>query len=346
MRILYGVCGEGFGHSSRALSIAAFLEKQGHEVVIVTYGQAYKILRNRFKVFKVRGLHLIFKRGELQYKKTVYFNIKNFTKNLVRWKAFHKLMRDFKPELCISDMEVIVPVLSNWYKLPLISVDNQHRITNLDIKFPRKYYKDYLIARTVVSRIVSNADYYIVTSFSKTKILKKNTFIVSPVIRKEVLKLKPKIGEKILCYLTKKDSKILSVLKKIVNKKFVVYGYNINEKDRNLEFKKRETFFEDLKDCKAIIATAGFTLISEALYLKKPYLALPLKGQFEQTINALFLKQAGYGDYSENLTEHELKNFLENINIFRKKLNNYNSNNKELFVVLEKILTKIKNKES
>jgi UDP:flavonoid glycosyltransferase YjiC (YdhE family) len=39
-------------------------------------------------------------------------------------------------------------------------------------------------------------------------------------------------------------------------------------------------YLEELKACKAIIATAGFTLMSEALYLKKPYLALPLKGQF------------------------------------------------------------------
>jgi uncharacterized protein (TIGR00661 family) len=39
------------------------------------------------------------------------------------------------------------------------------------------------------------------------------------------------------------------------------------------------------------MATAGFTLISEALHLKKPYLALPMIGQFEQAINAVFLEE-------------------------------------------------------
>ena len=51
---------------------------------------------------------------------------------------------------------------------------------------------------------------------------------------------------------------------------------------------------------KAVIATAGFTLISEALYLHKPYLALPMQGQFEQELNAFQLESLGYG---KNVTE-------------------------------------------
>ena len=38
MRILYGVCGEGFGHSSRAKEIIKHLENKGHTILIITYG--------------------------------------------------------------------------------------------------------------------------------------------------------------------------------------------------------------------------------------------------------------------------------------------------------------------
>ena len=65
MKILYGVAGEGFGHSSRASVIGDYLQKKGHEIKIVTYGQAYEVLKDKFDIFKVRGLHLIFEKSVL-----------------------------------------------------------------------------------------------------------------------------------------------------------------------------------------------------------------------------------------------------------------------------------------
>ncbi len=337
MRILYGVAGEGFGHSSRALAIASYLEKKGHEVVILTYGQAYKVLKKRFKVFKVRGFRLKYKRGVLNVKKTIGYNFKYFISNIFGGKRFDRLMRTFKPDLCISDMEPIVPVLRNQYKLPLICIDNQHRLTNLQLNIPKKYYQDYLLAKLTIAAFVRKADYFIVTSFARAKILKKNTLLVPPIIREGVRKLKGRYGRKILVYLNKKDRHVLNILKKI-DEEFVVYGYGKSGRKENLLFKTRESFLSDLRDCKAIIATAGFTLASEAIYLNKPYLALPLKGQFEQMLNALFLKKAGFGEYTEYLTEEEVRDFLKNLEKYKRKLRAYNPDYDKLFKVLDKVL--------
>ncbi|MBR9692068.1 hypothetical protein GOV06_04750 [Candidatus Woesearchaeota archaeon] len=337
MNILYGVAGDGFGHSSRALIVAEFLEKKGHNVVILTYGRAVDVLKKRFKVFRVSGLFVVFVKGALKKRKTIKYNVKSISKNISGWKKFHKLMKEFKPDLCISDMEPIVPILSNWYKKPLISFDNQHRLTNLDVAVPKKYYKDYLIAKTVVNSFVSRAEHFIVTSFSSAKLKKKRTTVVSPIIRKDVRNLKPKYGKKILVYLTRKNPKVIKILEEI-NEKFIVYGYNIKKRKNNLEFKKKDNFLDDLKDCKAIIATAGFTLMSEAIYLKKPYLALPLKGQFEQVLNALFLKKAGFGEYADELEEKDLIYFLYNLEKYKKNLKNYKFDFEKLFKTFEKLL--------
>ena len=334
MNILYGVSGDGFGHSSRALVIGDILKKQGHKVVIVTYGRAYNVLKNKFKIFKVSGMALVFIRGVLKKRKTIATSTKSFLRNIHRWTAFQKLVKEFKPDLCISDMEPIVPILSNWYKLPLISIDNQHRITNLQISVPKKYYKDYLLAKAVVDSFVLRADYFIVTSFSNEKIKKKNTIIVPPIIRERVKRLKPKYGKKILVYVTRKNKQIINTLKNIDNK-FVIYGYNINKGYGNLKFRTKKTFLDDLKNCKAIIATAGFTLMSEALYLKKPYLALPLKGQFEQVLNSLFLKKAGFGDYSDSLEEKDVVYFLYNLKKFRNNLKKYRVDFNKLSIALK-----------
>ncbi|OGJ16892.1 hypothetical protein A3K73_00425 [Candidatus Pacearchaeota archaeon RBG_13_36_9] len=345
MKILYGVCGEGFGHSSRALVLADYLEKKGHEVIILTHGQAYNVLKGKFKCFKVKGLHLIFEKSVLKKRKTVNYNLRNFTRNFYKWKNFDRLMKKFNPDLCISDMEPIVPVLRNWYNKPLICFDNQHRLTNLELRVPKQYATDFFLAKSVVETFVKRADYFVITSFSKNQIKKrfrKNTFVVSPPIRGDVRKIKPNATYKgkILVYLTKKDRQRIKILKSI-KEAFAVYGYNKDRKQGNIEFRTREHFLEDLKDCKAIISTAGFTLMSEAIYLKKPYFALPLKGQFEQTMNALLLKEAEFGEYSEDLTKKQTENFLKNLEKYKGKLKEYKLNPDELFKVFDKVLMSI-----
>ncbi len=70
MRILYGLAGEGFGHSSRALVIVKYLEEQGHEVLLMTYGQAYKVLKNTSR-FKVIGIKIFCKLAHL-------FSVENY----------------------------------------------------------------------------------------------------------------------------------------------------------------------------------------------------------------------------------------------------------------------------
>ena len=354
MQILYGVAGEGFGHSSRSKEIISHLQKQGHKVKIITYAQGYDVLSKNFNVIKVKGLHLFFKNNSLDIIKTIAYNTANFPKNILKLKKFKNLVRDFKPNLCISDMEAIVPIISNIYKIPLLSIDNQHRITNAEIEVPLKFRNDYIIAKEVIDKFAKKAGAFIVLSFSKLKITKKNTFLVSPVIRKEVLKLKPRSGKKILVYInyslasnaemTKKESYIVDIIKKL-NEKFIVYGFNKNEKSNNIVFKSfGPHFLKDLAECKAIIATSGFSLISEALYLKKPYLAVPLQGQFEQILNAIVLKKSGFGNYTLNLTEKDINDFFKKIKTYKKNLKNYKTNPNEIFEVLNKVMDTITQK--
>lgn len=343
MRILYGVCGEGFGHSSRAKEIITYLEKRGHIVKVITYGQAYPILKEEgFDVFRVEGLHIIFHESRLQVLETIKHSFLNMSKNIKSIGPLKKIMQTFKPEICISDMEPLVPILSFWYQLPLVSIDNQHRITHLQLHVPQKYYKDYLIAKLIIHKIVARADWYIVTSFTRARPVKKHTLIVPPILRKEVVMLKKARKEKdtILVYLTKPEQKIIDVLHRF-HEHFVVYGSGKEGKEKNVVFKMTgKGFLHDLRDCKAIVATSGFTLMSEALYLQKPYFALPLQGQFEQVLNALFLKQSGYGDYADTFLglERKLQRFFSGIPIYRKKLKRYHPDNTKIFKALDYVL--------
>jgi hypothetical protein len=46
-------------------------------------------------------------------------------------------------------------------------------------------------------------------------------------------------------------------------------------------------FIEDLRTARAVVAGGGFTLLSEAVFLHKPVLSVPVERQFEQVLNAL-----------------------------------------------------------
>jgi uncharacterized protein (TIGR00661 family) len=58
-----------------------------------------------------------------------------------------------------------------------------------------------------------------------------------------------------------------------------------------------------LPTANAIVANSGFSLVTEALQLVKPDLAVPVKHQFEQIFNAYWLQKTGYGAYWEELTK-------------------------------------------
>jgi uncharacterized protein (TIGR00661 family) len=84
-----------------------------------------------------------------------------------------------------------------------------------------------------------------------------------------------------------------------------------------------EGFLRDLAGAKAVIANAGFSLVSEALYLGKPYLAMPVKSQFEQTFNAYYVDKLGYGAWWRELGKEQIESFLYNLPVYAENLQSY-----------------------
>ena len=82
----------------------------------------------------------------------------------------------------------------------------------------------------------------------------------------------------------------------------------------------REGFLYDLAGCKGIIANSGYSLISEALFLHKPYLAVPIAKQFEQIINAIYIEKLGYGLHAEEFSKKQVIDFLGQLKKYEEKL--------------------------
>ena len=65
--IIYGLAGEGFGHSSRSHLIGQNLMKSGHNVTYVTSDRSFRYLKQNFgdKVHEIMGMFLVYKNRNL-----------------------------------------------------------------------------------------------------------------------------------------------------------------------------------------------------------------------------------------------------------------------------------------
>jgi len=75
-----------------------------------------------------------------------------------------------------------------------------------------------------------------------------------------------------------------------------------------------KNFKYDLLRCRCLITNAGFQLTSEALFLGKPILCKPQKGQPEQEHNAKILDDLGYATVSQEINAATIKDWLHSSN--------------------------------
>ncbi len=322
-KIVYGVSGEGSGHSSRAAEILPFLEELGHEVKVVSYDRGYKNLRDDFDVFETEGLSISSADNKVSIVKTFTDNLKKLPyghKSLLLLKK--RLFREFRPDCVITDFEPMTAYLANYFDLPLITLDNQHRIRYMKLDTPSCLRKDQLLTETVIRAMVPRPDVSLVTTFYFGETKNDRTFLFPPIIRKNVLEVTASEMDHIIVYLTGGFESFIEMLKGFRREKFIVYGYDKGHEQDNITCKpfSRDGFLRDLSSCRAVMATAGFTLMTESIYLKKPYLALPMIGQFEQELNALLLEQAGFGMNLRNIRKEAVSDFLYRLPEYREKL--------------------------
>lgn len=339
-RIIYGVAGEGAGHSSRAGEIAASLQSEGHDLKIVTYGQGIKNLSGTFPVHETEGFYFSATDNKLNLAKTIVDNLSRIPKGGKKAVGVRRLFKEFKPDCVVTDFEPMTAYFANHYNLPLITIDNQHRMRYMDYPCPRRLRGEAIAAETVIKAMVPRPDVSLITTFYFGKVKNNRTFLFPPIIRREVLNAEPKDGTTILVYLTRGFETLIQHLGNFPREQFTVYGAGKAGKEGRLTFKapSRQGFLSDLAQCKAVIATAGFTLMTESLYLKKPYLALPMKGQFEQELNGLLLEKLGYGKNCRRTTVEAVGDFLYRIPDFRKSLRKYQpESNKEIIEKLEQL---------
>lgn len=345
-RILYGVVSIGLGHIIRSKVILDHLKKSKHQVFILTSYRGYNYYKKYYdNVLNIEGLELVFRKNAVLNFRTLLKNLRKASKRTYeRFVKIKSTINKFDPEIIITDMESFSSYIAYDKNIPSISINNQHYLVYGKYTFPEKYRLSYLKALVIVRGLLFKAKDYLVMCLPGCKIEDRtNLFKIKPILRDEILKANPKSLDYIFVYQSTKSYDILIDILKRINYKFIVYGFEKNQTVGNLVFKKfndGKEFIKDVVNCKAVITNGGFTLISEAIYLRKPILAVPIKKHFEQILNALYIQEKGFGEFYDDLNENHVVEFITNLKKYKFDAEKWN--NSETFRLLDMLIRKEK----
>jgi uncharacterized protein (TIGR00661 family) len=353
MKILYGVTGEGMGHAIRSRVVLTELVKQ-HQIEVVSSGRAQEFLAKHFpEVHRIHGLHIVYEENRVKKTKTVISNLFKGLEALPgQVMEYFKLIEDFAPDVVISDFESWSYFFGRAHGLPVISIDNMQILNRCKHKDSvlEGEKASFQLAKNIVKAKLPGCYHYLVSTFFYPELRKKRTTLVPPILRPEILAARSQVkrGDHLLVYQTAEGyDELIKALKKLPLE-CRTYGMrrNIKEDQRedNLVFRpfSEAGFIEDVATSRGVVAGGGFTLMGEAVYLRKPMLAIPVKGQFEQVLNARYLQHLGYGMHAEQVDLDVLQAFLKKIPSCEKALEKYQQDgNKALFDELNTVLDRV-----
>jgi uncharacterized protein (TIGR00661 family) len=283
MKILYAVQGTGNGHITRAIEIIPYLQQKGEVDILVSGIQSDIELPFEVK-YRFKGMSFIFgKKGGVDFWRTF---VKLNSIKLI--KEVKKL--DLKPyDLIISDFEPISCWAAIKAKKECIGLSNQ--VATLHPLAPKPKKND-IIGKLVLQN-------YAPTTYNYGFHFKRlDGTIFTPIIRKQVRELIPTNEGHYTVYLPSyDDNQILKWLRKMPAINWQVFSKN-SKKDiqiKNIRITPIDTdlFLKSMASAEGVLCNAGFGTASEALFLKKKLMVIPMKKQLEQAYNAQMLQEMG-----------------------------------------------------
>jgi len=353
VRILYGVVGEGMGHAIRSRVVLDELARR-HELQVVVSGRAHDYLKtietDRLGVNRIWGLSIVYEDNQVRNFRTLLANLKGalvkggWPENI---RAFFDIAERFRPEVVISDFESWSHLFGKVQGLPVLSVDNQQIVArcNLAPEVVSGHEAEFQLARAIVKAKLPGCFHYLVTTFFHPPVVKPRTTLVPPILRPQVLEARPEDGGHLLVYQTSTSYGDLLEYLQRTGVECRIYGVRRGiekeERDGKLRFMPFSDtgFVEDLRTARGVVANGGFTLLGEAVYLRRPVLSVPVGKQFEQVVNARYLELEGYGVTADEVTGPVLGDFLARAPDLRRNLAGYHQDgNKSMFACLEERL--------
>jgi uncharacterized protein (TIGR00661 family) len=293
--------GEGFGHASRLVSLVEALN--GHyKLVIYAPESIHEFIHEKLSKqgklpYPLRTLPCpaFVKQGDsVKYLATIKKNLPlllSLRKNAARIRL--QLIKD-AVDILISDFEPFSTWGAKSLGIPVLQINHPGIVIR-----SKSLAIDAILAKTVAWLMMGWYDSRILVSFYDGD--------CGPIIRKEIMTKTIKNKGHIVVYIKKEyQKKVVAALEDEGYKNILVFPNPQADTD----------FAEALASCTAVIASAGHQIISECLYLRKPLLVIPQRGQFEQRLNAIKLEKSGFGTRTTMRSlKYTIRKFIDSIDL-------------------------------
>ncbi len=319
-RILYAVNGDGYGHATRAHSVAAALLQRGHRVRFLASLRSAEYLRSAFPglVDETFGLCIRYTQGRAERIRTLLDNLRRATSEWSAGRsAIRRAFREFRPELVVTDFEPLTVFYARRFDVPFVSVDNQHLLTHCDVDRPAGLRRDVMNAYLTIRLYYGGARRYLIPTFIRAPVRYQPAEVVDPILRPMVYDQRTVRGDFLLAYKGAggDHDQFRETIESFSRVPVRAYGFGITGQRGSVTFKAPsvEGFLGDLSQCGGVISSAGHSLACECLHLEKPMLLVPIAQQFEQTLNAYHVEKLGAGRATERLSVAVMNEFVDRL---------------------------------
>lgn len=335
--IFYSMCGEGRGHAARVQTVVEMFQP-GHRFVLLAARDAYDTLYERYEghanvsVRRLPGLFFAYKNNKVDYFRSLLGSVPYLWKlsGIVGYVV--QMIHREQPDLAITDFEPILPRAARKCGVPCISLDHQHFLSASNFEsLPWRFrWRGWFLRCSIPlfypkqSAEAISSFYHLPPRVGTEAIQRFGVLLRSSIV--EAKKVMRETGEHLVVYIRRHAPDHFWESLRGSGQKAIVYGLGLRPDmaDGRIQFREicDEQFVQDLATCRGLITTAGNQLVGEAFFLRKPVLAIPEPGNFEQQLNGWLVGRSGGGwsiDFRQ-FTEHLLHQFILAIPMMRANL--------------------------
>lgn len=331
MRVLFVICGEGLGHTSRCLHLGHYLQQHGHEVHFAGYGKSYDFMEQHLCI----NLHVISREVSLEgeggffsLKKTLWESKWILRDMLKSYLDVRALLNKTKFDCVVCDTMYSSVLAARFRRIPVVFITNQNHFSGVG----GKTNIVWKVLNFLIRRYLQLASHVIVPDFPPPDTVAGYNIVIPDWEQERYTFTGPLFDLDPSRYVFSKKTIFTSfggepfklpmyqMFREVADRRkdlffdvfytgpvlpsssnnFVAHGYVPN-------------IFEHLAEAKVAIVHGGLTTLHEALLFEKPLLVIVDPNHPEQQNNAKKIVDMGAGIAVDgsNATSYLLERALE-----------------------------------
>ena len=329
MRCLFIVQGEGRGHLTQAISLTQLLQAAGHTVigawVNVAKGRPIpEFFTDQFKapITAINGPLMVYdpKTNALNVSATVRGVLTHLRRYRRSIRQLRDAIRDENPDVVINFFELLGGLTYGLYRpdVPMVCIGHQCMTFHPGFPFPPGKRLDKFLFKALIRLNTWGATELFGLSFDEQNdVPNQHLRVMPPLLRHELTERERVDDEPFILAYTTQPGLVKEVLATHEQCPDVMLHY-FNSDTHEAEHRESDTLFyhqidgkcylDFMQRCRAVMTTAGFESVCEAMYLGKPVMMMPQPNHYEQMGNALDGQRVGAGIATDHF---DLKKLLD-----------------------------------